>query len=181
MALCSRKCVAFHQSWYNRIPLPSWNPPKAVFAPVWTTLYTLMGISVSRIVASGSPSANVATRLWGLHYGLNLIWAPIFFGLKRLRLGLIINLLLVTTLGYTLRLFHSIDPLSAYLQIPYLLWLVFATKLNQSICKLNPTVDGSNEAMRQADLCASGDGYNDAMLADDIQKLQDAAAKYAGL
>lgn len=80
-----------------------------------------------------------------------------------------------------LPLYYRIDPLAAYLQVPYLLWLLFATKLNQAICKLNPMVGGLNEAMVQADLCASGEGYNDAMLQYDIRKLQAAAAKYAGL
>ena len=169
------------KSWYRRISLPTWTPPNYAFAPVWTTLYGLMGYSISRIVKSTSPTANVATKFWTLHYALNLFWAPVFFGFQYLRLGLIINLLLIATLGMILPLYHQIDPLSAYLQIPYLMWLIFATKLNQSICKLNPMVGGSNEAMIQADLCASGEGYNDAMLQYDIKKLQVAAAKYAGL
>jgi benzodiazapine receptor len=169
------------KSWYNRISLPPWTPPNFIFGPVWTTLYGLMGFSVSRIAKSGVPTANIATKLWSIHYALNLLWAPIFFGMKRLRLGFIVNLILIATLGVTLPLFHSIDPLSAYLQVPYLSWLIFATKLNQSICYLNPTVDGINEAMVQADLCISGPGYNDAMLQSDIKKLQTAAAKHAGL
>ena len=169
------------KSWYNRISLPPWTPPNFIFGPVWTTLYGLMGFSVSRIAKSGAPMANIATKLWSIHYALNLLWAPIFFGMKRLRLGFIVNLILIATLGVTLPLFHRIDPLSAYLQVPYLLWLIFATKLNQSICQLNPTVGGINEAMVQADLCISGPGYNDAMLQFDIKKLQTAAAKYAGL
>jgi len=169
------------KTWYNRISLPPWTPPNFIFGPVWTTLYGLMGFSVSRIAKSGVPMANIATKLWSIHYALNLLWAPIFFGMKRLRLGFIVNLILIATLGVTLPLFHRIDPLSAYLQVPYLLWLIFATKLNQSICQLNPTVGGINEAMVQADLCISGPGYNDAMLQFDIKKLQTAAAKYAGL
>lgn len=71
--------------------------------------------------------------------------------------------------------------MAAYLQIPYFLWLLFATGLNQMICKLNPTVNGTNNAMIQAELCEFGPGYNDAMLQHDIQILQIAAAKYAGL
>jgi hypothetical protein len=60
-----------------------------------------------------------------------------------------------------------------------MLWLIFATFLNLDICRLNPVVDGVNEAKLQAKLCASGDGYNDAMLQFDIKKLQAAAAKFA--
>jgi len=124
---------------------------------------------------------NLATKLWTFHYALNVIWAPIFFGFQNLRLALIINVMLIASLGYILPIFYRIDALSAYLQVPYLMWLIFATILNQAICKLNPTVGGVNEARIQADLAASGDGYNDAMLQYDIKKLQAAAAKYAGL
>lgn len=170
------------KSWYRRIPLPSWTPPSFVFAPVWTVLYGLMGISVSRIVKSGAPAANLATKIWALHYALNMLWPMIFFGLKRLRLGLIINISLVSSLGLIIPIFYRIDPLSACLQIPYFLWLLFATKLNETICKLNPTLGGVNGAKIEADLCASGeDGYNDAKLQYEIKKLQAAAKKYAGL
>ncbi|KAL7482025.1 hypothetical protein ACHAW6_007709 [Cyclotella cf. meneghiniana] len=167
-------------SWYKRIPLPEWTPPNFVFAPVWTLLYGLMGVSVSRILKAGV-SNNYVIDLWKMHYALNVVWAPVFFGLQYLRLGLLINVALVSTLLIVLRLFYSIDPVAAYLQVPYLLWLLYATKLNQAICKLNPTVGGINEARLQADLCADGDGYNDAMLEYDLAKLQAAAAKYAGL
>jgi hypothetical protein len=78
-------------------------------------------------------------------------------------------------------LFARIDPFSAYLQIPYLLWLTYATKLNQAVCKLNPTVNGKNAAMEQAELCSKGEGYNDAMLQYDLKMLQTAAAKLACL
>eukprot|EP00581_Thalassiosira_minuscula_P013685 CAMPEP_0183727534 /NCGR_PEP_ID=MMETSP0737-20130205/25806_1 /TAXON_ID=385413 /ORGANISM="Thalassiosira miniscula, Strain CCMP1093" /LENGTH=263 /DNA_ID=CAMNT_0025959197 /DNA_START=33 /DNA_END=824 /DNA_ORIENTATION=- len=170
------------RKWYNnRIPLPSWTPPSFVFGPVWTMLYSLMGVSVWRVAKSGSTMTNLATKLWTFHYALNVIWAPIFFGFQNLRLALIINTMLIASLGYILPIFYRIDALSAYLQVPYLMWLIFATILNQAICKLNPTVGGVNEARIQADLAASGDGYNDAMLQYDIKKLQAAAAKYAGL
>lgn len=176
------------KSWYTRIALPIWTPPNYIFGPIWTSLYGLMGYSLSRII---SKSCNASTttsiingviKLWIIHYVLNLLWSPIFFGMKRLRLGLIINLCLLTTLIAVLPLYYSIDPISAYLQLPYLAWLLFATALNQAICKLNPTtLDGNNDAMVQADICKVGPGYNDAMLRYDIDKLQMAAAKYAGL
>ncbi|KAL7535720.1 hypothetical protein ACHAXR_006686, partial [Thalassiosira sp. AJA248-18] len=171
------------KTWYKRIPKPSWTPPNFVFSPVWTTLYGLMGLSVSRIAASGSTSTKLATQLWAFHYALNISWAPVFFGFRNFRLGLIINFFLIASLGYILPLFHSIDPLSAYLQIPYVIWLISATKLNQTICKLNPMLGGVNKAMILADLYASGDGdgYNDEMLQYDIKMLQNAAAEYAGV
>jgi tryptophan-rich sensory protein len=131
-------------------------------------------------MAAGVSSSN-ALNLWKIHYVLNLLWAPLFFGFQYLRVGLVINFALVSTLLVIMKLFYAIDPVSAYLQLPYFLWLIYATKLNQAICKLNPMINGMNEARLQADLCFYGEGYNDAMLEYDIAKLQAAAAKYAGL
>lgn len=167
--------------WYSRIPLPSFTPPNSIFGPIWTLLYGLMGYCFANVVKSTSPSAHLARKIWIAHYALNLSWAPIFFGMKRFRLGFIINLLLIASLGIILQLYHSIDPLLAYLQLPYMCWLIFATKLNKEICKLNPTVDGKNRGMIQAEICNSGEGYNDVMLEYDIKQLQAKAASYIGL
>jgi tryptophan-rich sensory protein len=172
-------------SWFDRIPKPSINPPNFVFGPVWTLLYSLMGVSVSRIVKStSSTSSSMVLKLWYIHYALNLIWAPIFFGYQKFRLGFIISILLVVSLGLIMPLYHTIDPISAYLQVPYLCWLIFATVLNYQFCKLNPMdeSDGKNEAMRQAELCKDGKAvYNDVMLQNDLRGLQKDAARYAGL
>lgn len=78
--------------------------------------------------------------------------------------------------------YHAIDTTAAYLQIPYLMWLLFATRLNYEFCAMNPMDgNGRNEAMRQADMWKSGGEYTDVMLQNDIDKLRRAAAKYAGL
>ena len=173
-------------SWYDRIPKPSFNPPNFIFGPVWTALYGLMGLSLSRIIKASSSSSNTVVKLWYVHYALNLSWAPIFFGLQKFRLGLLISLLLVLTLGaIILPLYHAIDPLAAYLQVPYLGWLLFATLLNYNFCVLNPVDEsGMNEAMRQARLLAVkrklGE-YTEERLKSDIEKLQLAAREYAGL
>ena len=123
----------------------------------------------------------MATKLWTLHFALNISWAPVFFGFQNLCLGLLINALLVWTLACVLWLFARIDPLSAYLLIPYLCWLICATKLNQAVCELNPMVDGKNAAMEQAELCSKGEGYNDSMLQFDLKELQADTAKLAGV
>ena len=127
--------VAKAQKWYRRIPLPSWTPPNFIFSPVWTLLYGLMGVSVSRVAKSDNPLTNLAMKLWACHYALNVSWAAIFFGFQKLRWGLITNYLLILSLGYTLRIFWQIDPLSAYLQLPYLTWVLFATGLNQAVSR----------------------------------------------
>lgn len=139
-----------------------------------------MGVSVSRIIAAGSTRGAAVLKLWYAHYALNLAWAPVFFGLQRFRLGFVISSLLVLTLGGILPLYHAIDPLAAYLQIPYLGWLLFATVLNYQFCVLNPVDEnGVNEAMRQKRL-VKGE-YTEERLKSDVEALQKAAAEYAGL
>lgn len=144
--------------WYRKIDLPSWTPPDALFGPVWTFLYTCMGLAVARISKLSAPKPilkNNLVLLWIAHFCLNMSWAPIFFGLQRFRLGLVISYGLVASLGVILPLFRAVDPTAAALLIPYGLWLAFATfGLNLSICKRNPTINGYNEGMFQAQLIA---------------------------
>jgi tryptophan-rich sensory protein len=149
-------------SWYRRIDLPKWTPPDRIFAPVWTFLYASMGVAAARVYHCTEISS-LPMVLWIGHYVLNLAWAPVFFGMKRLRLGMIINCALILSLAVIIPLFYQNDPLSGLLLVPYMIWVVFATVLNAAICKRNPTKKGYNEAMYQADLC----------------QLQRKAAKYA--
>lgn len=141
-------------SWYRRINLPQWLPPDAVFAPVWTVLYGLMGYSASRVFRSatsgGWSSGPIQMALF--HYALNISWAPVFFGMKRLRVGHGINLALVGTLLAIIPQFFKVDRASGLLLLPYLAWLMFATALSGTICKLNPTEKGYNNAMLEADI-----------------------------
>lgn len=162
-------------TWYRQINLPKWLPANWVFAPVWTILYACMGIATSIIISLNSAStAKVGSdmisnilRVWWGHMTLNVIWPFVFFGSQRLKLGLGINLTLLASLvGVIIPTYYVINPIAAYLLLPYALWLTFATKLNQAICALNPT---------------DKDGYNEAKLKAGIIKLQKAAADYAGL
>lgn len=154
--------------WYRKISLPSWNPPDKIFGPVWTVLYTCMGLAVSRIWNSSAISATTKKGLmlaWFGHFALNLSWAPTFFGMQRFRAACVTSSLMVMTLLAIIPRFYQVNPTSAYLLIPYLAWITFATFLNRTICARNPTVKG----------------YNDGMLQAQIQTLQADAAKYARL
>lgn len=138
--------------WYRKISLPPWTPPDRIFAPVWTTLYTMMGISVARIYnLVGIKSFPVI--LWFIHLSFNLLWAPVFFKKQRLRAGQVINIVLLVTLSVILRQFYTLDPVASFLLLPYLGWAIFATILNEDICRRNPTDKyGYNEAKFQAGL-----------------------------
>lgn len=154
------------QTWYRKIDLPSWLPPDRIFGPVWVTLYSCMGIAAGRIYrATAESTQQKLMAVWGLHCVLNVLWAPMFFGLQRLRAGFWISMLSITSLLWIIPAFYQIQPVASFLLLPYLAWLIFATFLNKEICKRNPTKQGYNNAMLQAGLC----------------RLQSDAAKYAGV
>ena len=158
--------VAKAKKWYQKIDLPPWTPPDFLFGPVWTMLYSAMGVAAARVYQRTQSLSSAPMVLWMIHYFiLNLPWAPVFFGMKRLRLGLILNLLMMASLLVIIPLFYQNNPISGYLLLPYLVWLTFATVLNNAICRRNPTKNGYNEAMFQAGLL----------------KLQNEAAVYAGV
>ena len=148
--------------WYRRIRLPPWTPPDRAFAPIWTSLYALMGIAAGQIykvfkqstlgLSSGNTAA-LALAAWCIHCIGILSWAPVFFGLKRLRLGAAINVGLWISLPLTiLPLYYQVRPSAALLLLPYFAWLTFANALNLAICRLNPTKNGTNEAVLQAQI-----------------------------
>jgi benzodiazapine receptor len=125
--------------WYPTLTKPSWTPPTWVFGPVWTTLYTLMGISswlvwMRRGVAPGVP---VALGVYGIHLVVNALWSVSFFALRDPGLALLNILALDGLVIATIVLFARIRPLAAGLLVPYLLWALFATGLNLTIWRLN--------------------------------------------
>lgn len=155
------------KSWYAKISLPSWTPPNGVFAPTWIMLYSSLGVAVARVAAASTQGwKSFAVGLWGAHFLLNLTWAPVFFGMAKLRAGLAINCLMVASLPFLFTMFRAVDQTASLLLLPYSAWLIFATFLNLAICKLNP-MDGS--------------GYSNALFEADLAKLQKDAAKFAGL
>ncbi len=125
-------------TWYKLLDKPSFAPPNWVFGPVWTTLYTLIGISLFLIWQN---KKKPSTKLFFVHLFLNAIWSPIFFGLKDLGLAFAVILLMDITLIVIIKYFYKFSKLAAYLLIPYLLWISFASVLNFSIWQLNNKFD----------------------------------------
>ena len=125
--------------WYLTLNKPSFNPPNWIFAPVWTTLYILMGISAGWVWAKGFHHKWVKTGLY--HFGfqllLNGLWSIVFFGLKQPFWGLVVILSLLVVLLLTIKWFKVVSKVAAALLIPYLLWVCFATVLNFKIWELN--------------------------------------------
>jgi tryptophan-rich sensory protein len=120
--------------WYPTLRKPSWNPPGAIFGPVWTTLYLMMGIA-DAIVAShpDAERAGQARRIYKLQLGLNALWSVLFFGLRRPGMALLEIVVLWVAIALTIGAFWRVSRLAALLLVPYLLWTTFATALNASI------------------------------------------------
>ncbi len=122
---------------YGLLERPPLSPPGTLFPIVWTILYTLMGISAALVQLSGSPLTKNAMRTYYLQLFVNFVWPILFFVLGAHLLALLWLILLLILVISMIRKFYAIVPLAAYLQIPYLLWLIFATYLNAGIWLLN--------------------------------------------
>jgi len=125
-------------TWYTTLIKPAFNPPSWLFGPVWTALYILMGISFYLIwKTKETKQRNEALDWFLIQLGLNFLWSLIFFGMKMPGIAFIEILLLETTIIITALKFYKISKSSAYLMIPYILWVGFATILNFAIFYLN--------------------------------------------
>lgn len=126
-------------TWYATLVRPPLNPPNWLFAPVWTLLYILMGIAAFLVwQRRDHPAAKTGLALFGVQLGLNVLWSWLFFALHSLGLALVgIAALWLAILG-TIERFHRVDPLAAYLLVPYLAWTTFAAYLNAAYWYLNP-------------------------------------------
>ncbi len=125
--------------WYSTLQKPVLNPPSWIFAPVWTTLYALMGISAFLVYQKGWQRKEVkrALGIFGIQLFLNVIWSIIFFGLHLSGLALIDIVLLWIAILITIIAFTKISKPAAWLLLPYLVWVSFATYLNFAIFYLN--------------------------------------------
>jgi len=124
--------------WFKGLNRPSFSPPNWLFGPVWTILYILMGISLFLIWKQGvSKERNIAIFVFLLQLSLNFAWSFIFFYYNMIGLALIEIILLWIIILVMLVLFYKIKPMAAYLNIPYLLWVSFATILTAAYFILN--------------------------------------------
>jgi tryptophan-rich sensory protein len=125
--------------WYANLKKPFLTPPDWVFAPVWITLYVLMGIAaylVWREHRYGKPRQK-ALLLFGIQLVLNALWSFLFFGLRSPLAGLLGIAALAVCILLTIRLFLRISFPAGLILVPYLLWTGYAAGLNFSIYLLN--------------------------------------------
>ncbi len=123
-------------TWYAGLNKPDFNPPSWVFAPVWTTLYILMGVAGWRVWRiTGLKSVEMAFFL--VQLALNCAWSFIFFGAQQLGAALVEIVVMWLAILATLVLFWRRDRLAGLLFVPYLAWVSFATVLTHAIWRLN--------------------------------------------
>jgi tryptophan-rich sensory protein len=128
-------------SWYyTTLQKPSWNPPDWLFAPAWTVLFVLMGISVSMLIEAGMEKSEVrrGVVLFGIQLFLNLGWSASFFGMRSPIAGFAEILVLWLAIVATIAAFARVSTKAALLLVPYLMWVSFASYLNFTIVRLNP-------------------------------------------
>lgn len=125
--------------WYAGLEKPFFTPPNGLFAPVWTTLYVLMGIAAGGVWSKGLHHRWVKTALYHFSAQLvvNALWTLAFFGLKRPELGLIVIIVLLVLIERCIHWFKIVNRTMAFLLYPYFAWVLFATFLNAGIVYLN--------------------------------------------
>jgi tryptophan-rich sensory protein len=125
--------------WYANLDRPSIAPPNWVFGPVWTLLYAMMAIAAWRIsLAPPGPTRTAALALFLFQLALNFAWSWIFFGRHQIAAAFAEVLLLWAAIAASAAVFARIDALAAWLMIPYLAWVSFASILNCAYWRLNP-------------------------------------------
>jgi len=124
--------------WSVNLKKPSFNPPGWIFGPVWTLLYALMGVSLYMVIKSGSQEVRTAAyAVFAVQLALNFWWSFIFFNSRELGWALLEILVLWLAILAMILLFYRISKPAALLQIPYLLWVSFATILNATLWWMN--------------------------------------------
>jgi benzodiazapine receptor len=125
-------------SWYDQLDKPAFTPPGWLFGPTWTLLYALIGIAAWRVWRlEDSPERTLGLRLWVVQLALNALWTPLFFGAELPWVAAIDIVALVLAIAATIAAFVRVDRPAAWLMVPYLCWVSFATVLTITIATAN--------------------------------------------
>jgi benzodiazapine receptor len=123
--------------WYTSINKPSFNPPNWIFGPVWSLLYTLMGISLGLFWHKSKSLLNQGGFWFTVQLLLNTSWSFFFFYFHNLGFAFLVIILLIIGIGLSIYYFYKQTKWAAYLLLPYLAWVSFASILNFAIWQLN--------------------------------------------
>ncbi len=126
-------------TWYPGLIKPSFAPPNWLFAPVWITIFIMMGISLYLIIRldNGIIINKKAVIIFAFQLGFNIMWSAAFFGLRSPLAGLIVIFILWFLILFNIIEFYKISGAAGILLIPYILWVSFASILNFEYWRLN--------------------------------------------
>jgi len=126
-------------AWYSQLTKPSWSPPAWLFGPVWTFLYILIIISFGKVflMAWKKEIGLMVALPFVLNLIFNFAFTSIQFGLRNNYLAAVDILLILGTLVWAMIAIYPHAPWISYIQIPYLLWVLFATSLQLTVTWLN--------------------------------------------
>jgi tryptophan-rich sensory protein len=127
-------------SWYAALNKPFFTPPNWAFAPVWISLYALMGISLFLVWRKGAQekiSVGGQLYVFGAQLALNVLWSAAFFGLRSPLAGLLVIAALWAAIAATVFQFRKVSRAAAWLLVPYILWVTIALLLNLSVALYN--------------------------------------------
>ncbi len=126
------------KAFSEAVAQPPLSPPAILFPIVWGILYALMGFSATRVyTAPASAERSKGLNLYVVQLIVNFFWSLIFFNAQAFGFAVVWLLLLWALVLWMILSFRKVDPLAAYLQLPYLLWLSFAAYLNIGVWWLN--------------------------------------------
>ncbi|HAJ97751.1 MAG TPA: tryptophan-rich sensory protein [Ruminococcus sp.] len=125
------------KAFYSSLNQPPFAPPAWLFPVAWGILYALMGISAFLIDESGHDLKQKALVIYWVQLFVNFLWSPVFFGFKSLTGAVVVIVLLLMAVSVMILTFWKIRKSSAYLNIPYILWVAYATYLTIGVRALN--------------------------------------------
>jgi translocator protein len=122
-------------TWYDGLTKPAWNPPGAVFGPVWGVLYLAMAVAAWLVAREWGAHDRVpgALALYGVQLAANLAWTGLFFGLESPGWALVDIVALAVLIVATILAFRRVSRPAAWLLVPYLAWVLFATSITAAV------------------------------------------------
>jgi translocator protein len=128
--------------WFAALAKPAIQPPGWVFGAAWMALYTVTGLALALILnARSAQGRGLAIGLFAFQFTLNLIWSPTFFMAHQVTAAFWLILVILFAAILTTFAFGRIRMAAAWLMLPYLLWLSFASILNYKFDQMNPAAE----------------------------------------
>lgn len=138
--------------WFAALEKPAIYPPPAAFGIVWTVLYVLMGLAAAMVCSAwGARYRPWAVAAFVVQLAINLAWSPVFFAMHNIPAALAVIVAMDVAVLVTIWLFWKVRPAAAWLMLPYLAWILFATLLTWEFMQANPDaseIEGNNAVQR---------------------------------